>query len=954
MSLELTRRFVLKNKWFLLLATLMIFCGLTFAQSGQTGQIKGKVTTADGALLPGVTVKVSSPAMVIKEMTTVTNENGAYRFLGLAPGVYKVEYILDGMQTVVRSGITVNVSKTATLDIAMSMGKIEENIVIEGKAPTVDRQSVTKTSNIDNEIINSIPSGRSVDSYFAMAPGVSDSTAHGSSERDNAYNIDGVNLNDPVIGTQGAYMSADIMQEVSVQAGGISAEYGSATGAVINVVTKSGGNKLSGSASVHYEHEKFRGDNTKGTALEKQGVSGNKFDLEAGATLGGALLKDKLWFFGSMTFMKNERLISGYPYDKASQTPYDEKRVFPYFKLTFQPTQNDKLYVSYQFSDRKRNHRGANSYQTEETTLKQETPSHVGNFQWSHTFGSNFFMNAKIGIVRTKFNMIAKNENANVYNRSNRRDSEGPGSSRYNDRNRFQANVDGTYFLDNLMGSHELKFGASFEVSDNKWILDYHGDADTSNPGFVIYTKYFNQNADGSLSPYLAASKKDMDQRQKMRNINLFLQDTWNVTSNITLNLGVRAEFQRGIIPKQNTGAGKFYLAQQFYGEKYPVNSSVDKDLTVAKWDNIVPRLGLIYDIFSDGSTLFKATYGRYYAAMNIQWFNGMNPNGQIYYWGAFDPKTNQITSIMGASSPNPTTAGYNGKELKNPYTDEMTISVERELFEDWSVGARFIKKWSRNLLEDVNGNALDMDKLVNNGELDWKNYEKVTAVDPYTGKNVTFWNKKTNVPNDMYSINPEGAERDYTGLELTVNKRFSKGYSINASYVYSKTEGLIDTSFDDTSGIGGLYNDPNEHENAYGRLPNERRHYFKFIGLLKGPWGINIGTKLRIFSGTRYTRTVRSSDLGVSLNQGSATVYAEERGSRGLPTQYRWDLRLEKAFTVKQFTLRVFADCFNVLNEGKALSVWGSSTNNGTYKFGEMRSISSPRTFRFGAKVEF
>lgn len=949
----------MKKKTIYSLIVLLMMACLLPGQSGQTGQIKGTVATPDGSLLPGVNVELTSPSMVVAKMMAVTNENGTYRFLGLAPGNYKLVYSLDGMQTVVREGIVVNVSKTSTLNVKMEMGKIEENIVITGMSPTVDRQSTAKTSNIDNETINSVPSGRSVASFFALAPGVTGNSAHGSSTRENTYNIDGVNLNDPTVGTQGVYMSADIMEEVSVQAGGISAEYGSATGAVVNVVTKSGGDVLSGSVSAYYEHEKFRADNTKGTPLESQGTTGNKYDLEAGMTLGGALIKSKLWFFASMSYNESEQYISGYPWrakgTEATQIPYDQKKYYPYLKLTYQPSQDDKLYISYQYTDRKLNHRDASAYRTEESTRIQETPAHIFNAQWSHTFGSTFFMNAKVGIVRKGFDMVTKSNEPRIYNYGKTRFSGSYGYSDYNDRNRANLKIDGTLFLDEMLGQHELKFGATYEMNEAIRNLVYAGANDPHNPGYKLYQYRYNENAAGDLVPYRAYSARDYKSKREMTKIGLFVQDTWNLSNNFTFNIGVRADIQRGIIPAQAEGTGVQYFAQQFFGTGRPFNVEVAKDMTVVKWNDIAPRFGAIYDIFQNGSTLIKATWGRYYSSLMLQNISAMNPNKGSSYYGDFDPASGLITNYAGGSRPNPAAVNYKDTSMVTPYTDELTVSVERELFEDWSVGFRYIRKWSKKMLENVDASALDMDKLVNNGELVWKNYEQVTVRDPYNGKQLTFWNKTdTGVESDYYTINPAGAERDYKGFELSLNKRFSKGYSLSASYVYAKSEGLIGTDFDETTSNEAYYNSPNAHVNAYGSLETERRHYFKLIGLVKGPWGINIGLKFRMYSGGRYTRTVRSDQLNLDLNQGKVSILAEERGTRSLPAIKKLDLRLEKAFTFSRFTLRVFADVFNVFNEAEATSVWSSSTDNNIYQFGEMRSITYPRTVRFGGKFEF
>jgi hypothetical protein len=232
----------------LLLATFFI-ASVGFAQTMGTGAINGTVTDPDSVTLPGITVILKSPALVLPQLTTVTNANGVYRFLGLAPGTYELTFMLEGMNTLVRKGIIITSGKTATVDVGMTLKSLEESIVVSGKAPTVDRQKTTGVASLDIETLKMVPTrNRDVMEYFNLTPGITGDTAHGSGVMDNSYNLDGVNMGDPTTGVDYVSFGMDIMEEVSVQTGGISAEFGSVKGAVLNVVTKSGGNKFSGSA----------------------------------------------------------------------------------------------------------------------------------------------------------------------------------------------------------------------------------------------------------------------------------------------------------------------------------------------------------------------------------------------------------------------------------------------------------------------------------------------------------------------------------------------------------------------------------------------------------------------------------------------------------------------------------------------------------------------------------
>ncbi|MGB9836435.1 MAG: carboxypeptidase regulatory-like domain-containing protein [Candidatus Saccharicenans sp.] len=233
-----------------IIALLLCFSLISFAQITQTGTLNGTVYDQDKQPLPGVTVSLKSPALM-GTMEMVTTERGHYRFPALPPGEYTVTFKLSGFKTLVREGIKVNVGVTTTLDVTLEQSAIEESITVTGQAPTVDIQRTSMTASLTKEILQSLPAARNLGAFFNMAPGVTSSTVHGSSERDNTYNIDGVNVTDPVTGTQAGNFGMDIMEELSIQTGGLPAEYGSVRGGVVNVVTKSGGNNFSGSASFY-------------------------------------------------------------------------------------------------------------------------------------------------------------------------------------------------------------------------------------------------------------------------------------------------------------------------------------------------------------------------------------------------------------------------------------------------------------------------------------------------------------------------------------------------------------------------------------------------------------------------------------------------------------------------------------------------------------------------------
>jgi hypothetical protein len=939
------------KKFVVLFISLLVVSSLGLSQISQTGTLNGTVSDNEKQPLPGVTVSIKSPALILRQMEMITTQAGHFRFPALSPGVYAVTFKLAGFRTLVREGIRINVGMTTTVDVSLELSPIEEQITVIGQAPTVDRQSTTLVSNWTKEFLQSIPAARTLATYFNMVPGVTGTTAHGSSERDNTFNLDGVNVTDPVTGTQAGTFSIDIMEEFSVQTAGLPAEYGSVRGGVVNVVTKSGGNKFSGQASIYYRDDKVGGislqsTNNKGTIFEGS-KGGFDYEMEPGFNLGGPIIKDKIWFYVNFSMLKSQEYSPGYPWDKQpNNTPLDYLRWYPYVKITSQLSQKDKLILSYNYSDYIRHHRGAGVSQTEDTTWDQTTPIHTINIQWTRFFTSNFFTNVKVGYMDYALNLTAKNDLPNYYDSTLLLNYKSYGYDDVYERNRFQFLTDATYFVDNLAGSHEFKAGLEAESSwdirdwrnnrDPKTGLGPFFDMRNGVPDYVIYYQ-------------------DFVRKDKKFVFGGFVQDTWSPMERLTLNVGFRLDHQEGIIPKQ----GENREAVTYGGKLYDLR--VQKSFKPIIWNTISPRIGLTFDILGDGKTVFKASFGRYFIANIMQWFVTVNPNSFISYRYRLNPDWTPKGDMYSFSA---TAEATMDPDLKVPYLDEFTIGIDREIIRDLRFGIRYLRKWDRNLLEGVDLNALNFDALMRGDDIFsvWTNFVPVTAIDPYDGSQVTFWKTvDTSKPVKAFYTNPPGADRDYDGLEVTLTKRFSNRWQASTSYVYAHSRGLIGTDFDDSWSGQAYYNNPNAHINAYGEFPYERKHQFKLQGSWLGPWGINISGYYRWLDGTRYTRTIRSYDLGLSLPQGNVSIYAEKRGSRKLPALSILDARLEKMFNLPSSLgqLAFFLDVFNLFNANMAtnIQVISSTTvtvNKQPVAFGGLTALTDPRIIRLGFRYQF
>ena len=717
-------------------------------------------------------------------MATITNDKGLYRLLSLPPGLYEITFALDGMNTLVRKDVKISVGQTTTIEAVLQMKSLAESVVVIGQAPTIDLKSTSQATNLDRNFMTAMPAARNLNTYFDMAPGVIAeenntnglmSSANGSSVRDNSFNVDGVNMTAPDVGTQLIEFGMDVIDEVSIQTGGLSAEYGDVAGAMVNVVTRSGGNRLSGTASFYYTGQHLQATNTAGTPLAGT-ISGSKYVIEPGITLGGPLIKGKLWFFTNLSYSKRADNIAGFPYDQATQVPATQVRPYPFLKLTFQPNQADKFTLSYNFSDYRQDNAGATLFNTESSTIRWTQPSHIFNFQWTRMFNSNFYTDFKVGYVNSHINLRDKTGEPATVDMATGLISGGYGVDDLYTATRFQSNLNGTYFVDNLAGSHEFKAGAELQLTGSS--RDFVPYADPANGMSQIMTVMG--------TPAYGLVFAPVHSKLATTNLHGYLQDTWTPMKRLTLNLGLRLTHQEGRVPAQNQAEGE----QTFLGVTF--NRSVTRAFTPINRTSLAPRLGLTFDLTGDNKTLLKASYSRYIQANVTDYYAKANPNGFFVYAQLLMPDGNPVpNAYLFAVYPSGATVGYNGQKLKAPRSDEVTVAVERELFADWSLGARYVRKWDRDLVEDVDANQLDINALMTSGELDWTNWTQVSFTDPYDGSDKFFWNQNAILGSNIYLVNPPGAKRDYDAVEVTLEKRYTQGWSLMASYVWQNSRGV-------------------------------------------------------------------------------------------------------------------------------------------------------------------
>ena len=307
---------MLSSEWLLLITSLTVTTALVSAQT-PTGKMFGTVTDDQGAALPGVTVEASSPKLVGKG-TAISDENGVYRLFALTPGIYKVTFVLQGFKTVTRDGIIVELEQTVKLNVSMPLGAIEEEVTVIGQSPLIDVKSTVKGMTMTREVFEILPRGRDFDSLVGAVPGVQNEpmlsgvSVDGASGSENMFYVDGTDITNLYTGVRGQGVAFEFVDEVQVKASGYQAEYGGSLGGVIHVITRQGGNAFHGDVLGYYSGSRLNGkerdtlrlnpyDQSVAEYVNYQDLYGkDKVDrVEAGLDLGGYVIKDRLWFYGS-------------------------------------------------------------------------------------------------------------------------------------------------------------------------------------------------------------------------------------------------------------------------------------------------------------------------------------------------------------------------------------------------------------------------------------------------------------------------------------------------------------------------------------------------------------------------------------------------------------------------------------------------------------------------------
>jgi len=900
---------------------LFLFASLSYSQT-LTGSIKGMVTDESGIPLPGVTVEISSPALIGGVNSQITTENGFYRSVNLPPGIYKIVFSLEGFKTVERLNIRVGVKAAVTEDLVMQQAAIKESITVIAEAPILDVTDSGMSSRFDKDLLEKIPSGRnSFLDVVKQTPGIvtnSGSTgdsylsAFGSNQEANSFQMDGLDTTESRKALTYIYPHQELFSEVEVSGLGNPAEYGGFSGVVVNVVTKSGGNSFSGLLSYYGQFDRLTGDNNPDP--EKYNSMKRYVFNDFVFSLGGPIIKDKFWFFGSGNIIRDD--ITGWQEDPRYHVPSDSQYYF--LKLTFQAAKNHRISGSFGY----RKDQSGNSvtpYRTKEATLKNDIKSPNWNILYTWIMGQNTFLELKTAGYDGKG--IQSNQGGSTLDDAVHYDlltgilsgAQYWPSEIFN--NRYQAHVSISHYADNFLGGkHEFKLGVQYNRSFLGSITGYSG-------GKLYY--------DYGGDPYLLYEQSPFYYGGTVKNIGVFLEDSWTIGQRLTLNLGLRYDNSRGDIP-----------SYKIYEGWNPIPGQTTKKVKdVVAWNMISPRIGFVFQLTSDKKTILKGNYGLYYEALSPGKYEWPGPNATDWTASWWNGSEWEVYNFV------PGAGGFNiDPNLKPIYCNQFYLGVDREVFPGFSVGLSGVYKILKGFagLENVSGI-----------------YETVPMVSPDNGQTYNVQNQINAGENTYITTNPEGHEQSYKGLILTLNKRYSNNWLFNSSVILSRSEGYnnISAGVDvygqvstmDSSGNYRRGKDPNDYINARGLMQSDRTWVLKAQFGYKFPLDILASVNFQYMTGRPYTSRVR-----VYPDQGMRKIIAEPKsGDNRYPPINMLDFRMEKTFLFgNRLRFSAMLDVFNLLNVNPvnnfaSIDKWSSS-------FLKSSVIPSPRRAQLGIKVEF
>ncbi|HND29968.1 MAG TPA: TonB-dependent receptor [Myxococcota bacterium] len=901
------------------------------AQAATTGSVRGHVEDDTGIEVPGAVVTLTGKD-IAGELAAKTDDEGNFRFPSVPSGTHTLVVTMAGMAPL-RTTVTVSIDGTVFVPVVMKLNSSEE-IVVVAELPVVDTTRSSFSTELSAEMLQDLPTGRSYQDAVNMLPGISgrvntqeggsgdgNPSVRGEGQYGNNILVDGTSTRDPSTKTFAVNLPFEAIDDIQVYTDGAPAEFGEFTGMLVNVVTKDGGDEHFGSVyygistDASFKKTYLILDTETSEEVETPKAQFLSHDISLAA--GGPIVKEKLWYFGGADFGYSTLTPEGTkPAEDGSVLSQQLTSIAAFGRLTWFITPDVSLSykVAGDYNVIPNYNVGPLVSEAALSDYKSSSLSHLLQFKWrpdafSEIDLKGMWWNSSIDVVPSS----GDEEAPQIFNMDTGGYSGNHSDFDLNDRGRMGAMASVTRLLDGSTGHHKVKFGAEiWRLADQRELIY------TGPEGGVKYVA----SPDSGL-PCTAPDYADCYGYTEYSEVGplghhtdvftTYLQDDWQPVDPVTMNIGVRVD-REGIY--QNAG-----------------------DLFLDSW-MFSPRLGMVWDVTRDSRTKLTANYGRYYDVVGngfADW--GDTRSAYSYRQYRFNPDTGGY-DLVWVQDPagNPATVDEN---LTPFHVDKFAVGFERELFRNFSVGARGILSKTLGLAEDIDVDA------------------------------------------DAFFIgNPDNKWRDYRAVEVTVQKKYADHWQLLASYTLSEAKGHTPGQFELSS--GGSFGSDGNQVGVYLDDVNDmdaREGFFDSgMGwLLEGLAGLGTETDDAGYYGYlpyhsfhsvkvngSYTLEIKKIDLTGGLiyeldsghawqKRGYVSLYddyyafPEGRGSRMMPVTNYVDLRLAGSYDLgNEREVELGIDIFNLLDLTAPINYY---ENEGA-SFGKVMYRQAPRSIR--ASVQF
>jgi outer membrane receptor protein involved in Fe transport len=927
---------------------LLLLAALAAFGQGTTSTLSGTVSSDSGPL-PGATISVSSPSLQ-GTRTTVSGATGTYNIPGLPPGPYTVTFTLEGMQPVIKK-TTLQLAQTTAVDASLRVSAVTEAITVTATSQAV-LESAQVASNITNKMLDKLPVNRTILGAVSLSPGVSSNgingafSISGAPSYDNVYLVNGTVVNENLRGAPENLFIEDAVQEVTVfPAGSISAEYGRFTGGVVSTITKSGGNEYSASVRDSLSNAKWTAKTPFRDAQgnpEPDHVS--KLNGTFEETLGGYLLRDRLWFFGAGRQAKTDTQrftsITSIPYDNGR----DEKRVEA--KLTGQVTAKHNIVASYLDIKDKRINDIQFSVMDLGSLFNRQLPNSLFSGQYNGVITSNLL--ATVSYSRKKFAFVGSgspftdiiNGTLMVDNVRGTRywTSTFCGTCGEEDRNNFVWSAKGNYFLSSKeLGSHNIVGGVE-RFNETRLANNHQSGSD-----FRIIQNTPARIVNGVIYPVLDTTATiqwnpifNLAHGTHLVTKSAFVNDKWDLNNRLSFQVGLR----------------------------YDKNAGRDDDGHIVSNDSALgPRLGVSFDVRGDGKHRIFLNAARYVSKIsdgNVGGSGNAAGNPSSLQWRYGGPVVNGLSVTNDQLTPTDKALGILWNWFNNTYCNPSTGCGVKNFTPTSQAGGSFIgasiSGLSTIIPSSITSPSVDEITLGYGTQLarsayvrvdlvkrDWHNFYSAEMLSSHTQVKDQFGN-----PTDVdYTVNDDhNIKRTYRGVDLQAQWRPSRFYT-GGSYTYSKLRG---NDLGETAANATIRNTPGqtyypEYFNyaqrlPVGWLPEDTRHRLKaYAGydFAFGRFGTFSPSLLQtVESGIPYSAlgTIDATGrnnfpyTGIPVNPGYTlsnagtqhSYYFGERGGYRTPYLRRTDLNLGYDFPLSRMMLFARWSVTNLLNQHAVL----------------------------------